>query len=376
MSKKIHTLKRPGKPEQMLRKHRSYQDDSSNSATIIEEPVFIGMLKFIVALSLVAPLAFVPSAEAREVRVYSGRHYNTDRKAFKQFSNETGIKVRLIESTGISLIERLKREGANSNADVILLVDAARVNNAADAGLLQPIKSQKLISNIPSRYRDPSNRWFGFTRRVRAIIVNPNIVNSNTINTYADLAKPELKGKLCLRKRKNVYNQSLVADQIILKGKAKADLWVKQMVANVSQPYFSGDVSLIRAVGQGKCGVGLVNHYYLARMQAGASGQSDKTLTSNIRLVMPNPAHVNISAAAVAKSAKNKKEAIQFIEFLSSPQGSRLIADPTFEYPLKGFGTSKELTKFGRFTPDDVSISALGATQKTAIQVMANAGWR
>ena len=91
---------------------------------------------------------------------------------------------------------------------------------------------------------------------------------------------------------------------------------------------------------------------------------------------MPNPAHVNISAAAVAKSAKNKKEAIQFIEFLSSPQGSRLIADPTFEYPLKGFGTSKELTKFGRFTPDDVSISALGATQKTAIQVMANAGWR
>ena len=316
------------------------------------------------------------AAEAREVRVYSGRHYNTDKKAFKLFSEQTGIKVRLIEAKGISLVERLKREGDNSNADVILLVDAARINSVAKAGLLQPVKSKTLISDIPSAYRDPLNRWFGFTRRVRAIIVNPDIVDPNTIKNYGDLAKPSLKGKVCLRKRKNVYNQSLVADQIVLKGEKEASSWVKQMVNNVSQPFFSGDVSLIRAVGQGKCGVGLVNHYYLARMQAGASGESDQDLASNIGLIMPNPAHVNISAAGVAKSAQNKNEAIQFIEFLSSPQGSSLIAGPTYEYPLKGFGTSEELRKFGRFTPDNVSISALGETQRTAIQVMANAGWR
>ena len=135
------------------------------------------------------------------------------------------------------------------------------------------------------------------------------------------------------------------------------------MIKNVSQPYFGGDVSLIRAVGQGKCGVGLVNHYYLARMQAGASGKNDQKVTSNIKLVMPNPAHVNIGAG-VAKSAKNKLEAIQFIEFISSPKGSRLIAGPTFEYPLKGLGTSKELKAFGKFIPDDVSISALGCNRK------------
>ena len=334
------------------------------------------MLRFLVALSLVAPFAAIPSVEAKEVRVYSGRHYNTDRAAYKQFSKETGIKVRLIEATGISLVERLKREGKNSNADVILLVDAARINNAAEAGLLQPVPSKELQSNVPSRYRDPLNRWFGFTRRVRAIIVNPNVVDLNTIKTYSDLANPALKGKLCLRKRKNVYNQSLVADQILLKGETAASAWVKGMVKNVSQPYFGGDVSLIRAVGQGRCGVGLVNHYYLARMQAGSSGKDDQNVTSNIKLIMPNPAHVNISAAGVAKSAKNKEEAIKFIEFISSPKGSRLIADPTFEYPLKNLGKSKELKAFGTFTPDDVSISALGATQKTAIEVMANAGWR
>ena len=360
----------------MLRSKRSKTAECSPDSLSIGVYIVLDMLRFIAALTLVAPFADMPSMEAKEVRVYSGRHYNTDRAAYKHFSEKTGIKVRLIEATGISLVERLKREGENSNADVILLVDAARINNAAEAGLLQPVSTKELQSNVPSRYRDPSNRWFGFTRRIRAIIVNPNVVDPNTINNYSDLASPVLKGKVCLRKRKNVYNQSLVADQIILKGQTAASAWVKGMVKNVSQPYFGGDVSLIRAVGQGKCGVGLVNHYYLARMQAGSSGKNDQKVTSNIKLIMPNPAHVNISAAGVAKSAKNKTEAIQFVEFITSPNGSRLIAGPTFEYPLKTLGTSKELKAFGKFTPDSVSVSDLGATQKTAIQVMANAGWR
>ena len=316
------------------------------------------------------------AAEAREVRVYSGRHYNTDKKAFKLFSEQTGIKVRLIEAKGISLVERLKREGDNSNADVILLVDAARINSVAKAGLLQPVKSKTLISDIPSAYRDPLNRWFGFTRRVRAIIVNPDIVDPNTIKNYGDLAKPSLKGKVCLRKRKNVYNQSLVADQIVLKGEKEASSWVKQMVNNVSQPFFSGDVSLIRAVGQGKCGIGVVNHYYLARMQAGKTGAKDKELGNAIKLIMPNPAHVNISAAGMAKSAKNKSEAIQLIEYLASAKGSREISGPTYEYPLKGFGNASQLKAFGQFNPDNVSISQLGKTQPKAIQIMAASGWK
>ena len=331
---------------------------------------------FVAVLVAGMPLANTLPSIAKEVRVYSGRHYNTDRQVFKAFSQKTGIKVRLIEATGITLVERLKREGNNSNADVILLVDAARINNAAKENLLAPIQSEQIKKNVPARYRDPKNRWFGLTRRVRAIIVNPNLVNPSSIKTYEDLAKSSLKGKLCLRKRKNVYNQSLVADQIVLKGEANATNWVKGMVKNVNQPFFGGDTSLIRAVGQGKCAVGVVNHYYLARMQAGASGQNDQRLTQSIKLIMPNPAHVNISAAGMAKSATNKKEAIALITFLTSPQGSSSMAGPTYEYPLNGFGTSSQLNNFGRFTPDNVSISQLGATQKRAIQIMANSGWR
>ena len=360
----------------MIQKHRTNWLNEMTSKTYDGGMKSKAMLKVLAGLCLVAPLFGCAAVSAQEVRVYSGRHYNTDRQVFKRFNETTGIKVRLVEATGISLVERLKREGSNSKADVIILVDAARINNAADAGLLQPIQSNTLKANIPARYRDPSNRWFGLTRRVRSIIVNPRIVDPSTINSYDDLSKPELKGKLCLRKRKNVYNQSLVADQIVLKGQAGATAWMRSMVGNVKQPFFSGDTSLIRAVGKGKCGVGIVNHYYLARMQAGDNGKSDHELAKNVKLIMPNPAHVNISAAGMATSAQNKREALKLIEFLSSPQGSQGLAGPTHEYPLKSQGSSKVLKKYGRFTADNVPITAIGANQKKAIQVMAQAGWR
>ena len=156
------------------------------------------MLKAFFGLALIPLMASPAAANEREVRVYSGRHYNTDRQVFKEFNQKTGIKVRLIEASGISLIERLKREGSQSRADVILLVDAARINNAADSGLLQPINNPNLISNVPENYRDSGNRWFGLTRRVRSIIANPNKVDLEAIKSYSDLAKPELKGQLCL----------------------------------------------------------------------------------------------------------------------------------------------------------------------------------
>ncbi len=315
-------------------------------------------------------------ANAREVRVYSGRHYNTDRQIYKKFSEQTGIKVRLIESSQISLVERLKREGANSQADVVILVDAARISNAAKAGLLQPYRSAKLDREVPSAYRDPKARWYGLTRRVRVIVANPSKVNVGSIRTYADLANPSLQGKVCLRKRNNVYNQSLVADQLVLRGEAATKSWLKAMVSNVSQPYFGGDVSLARAVSQGICGVGIVNHYYVARMRAGASGSKDKVLANPLTVVTPDPAHVNVSAGGLARYAKNKKEAIALLEFLASPGGSQGMAGPTYEYPLNGYGTSLELKKFGTFRPDRVTISQLGANNAKAIQLMAQSGWK
>ncbi|WP_036902498.1 MULTISPECIES: extracellular solute-binding protein [Prochlorococcus] len=316
------------------------------------------------------------NAESKEVRVYSGRHYNTDRLVFKKFAEQTGIRVRLIEATGISLIERLKREGKNSNADVILLVDAARITNAAKQGLLQPYRSVKLEESVPAKYRDPKFRWFALTRRVRVLVANPNLVDINKIKSYSDLSDPSLKGLVCLRKRNSPYNQSLVADQLVLNGDAKTQKWLKGMISNVSQPYFPGDIGITRAVAQGKCGIGIVNHYYVARMLAGVNGKKDIEFAKKVRVITPDPAHVNVSAGGLAKYAQNKSEGIQLLEFLASPTGSKGLAGPTYEHPLIGFNESKEVKIFGRFTPDKVSINQLGDFNSKAIKYMSQAGWK
>ena len=275
------------------------------------------------------------NSRQREVRVYSGRHYNTDRAVFKKFAEETGIKVRLIEAAGISLIERLKREGENSQADLILLVDAARITNAAKAGLLQSVESKSLENDVPNELKDKSNEWYALTRRVRVIVANPKVVDISKIRDYTDLADPSLKGKVCLRNRKSPYNQSLVANQIVNKGESKTQAWLTGMISNVSQPFFPGDISIIRAVSKKKCGVGIVNHYYVARMLAGVNGRRDSLYAKRTTVITPNPAHVNISAGGVAKYAKNKAEAIKLLEYLASPNGSKGLAAPTFEHPLK-----------------------------------------
>ena len=294
----------------------------------------------------------------REVRVYSGRHYNTDRSVYKKFAEETGIKVRLIEAAGISLLERLKREGKNSQADLILLVDAARITNAAKAGLLQSLESKSLENDVPMALKDKDKEWYALTRRVRVMVANPKVVDVSKINDYTDLADPSLKGKVCLRNRKSPYNQSLVANQIVNKGESKTKAWLNGMISNVSQPFFPGDISIIRAVSKRKCGVGIVNHYYVARMLAGVNGRRDALYANRTFVITPNPAHVNISAGGVAKYATNKAEAA-----------------PTFEHPLKEVNQNPIVKNFGEFIPDKVTVDDLGRNNSLAIKLMKDAGW-
>ena len=311
----------------------------------------------------------------KEVKVYSGRHYNTDRSVFKKFAEETGIKVRLIEAAGISLIERLKREGENSQADLILLVDAARITNAAKSGLLQKINSITLENDVPIGLKDPNKEWYALTRRVRVMVANPKVVDVSKINDYTDLADPSLKGKVCLRNRKSPYNQSLVANQIINKGEEATKNWLNGMISNVSQPFFPGDISIVRAVSKRKCGVGIVNHYYVARMLAGVNGRRDALYAKKTTVLTPNPAHVNISAGGVAKYATNKNEAIELLEYLASPKGSKGLAAPTFEHPLKEVNQNPIVKEFGEFVPDKVTVEDLGINNSIAIKLMKDAGW-
>ena len=327
------------------------------------------------ASSFLVNISFPSYSTEREVKVYSGRHYNTDREIYKKFAEETGIKVRLIEAAGISLIERLKREGSNSQADLILLVDAARITNAAKLGLLQKIESSSLEKDVPVGLKDPDKEWYALTRRVRVMVANPKVVDVSKINDYTDLADPSLKGKVCLRNRKSPYNQSLVANQIVNKGQEATKNWLNGMISNVSQPFFPGDISIVRAVSKRKCGVGIVNHYYVARMLAGVNGRRDSLYAKKTVVLTPDPAHVNISAGGLAKYATNKSEAIQLLEFLASPKGSKGLAAPTFEHPLKEVNQNQIVKNFGEFTPDRVTVEQLGENNSMAIKMMKEVGW-
>lgn len=331
-------------------------------------------------LGLLGLAALVPAPARAEVElgVYSGRHYNSDQALYKAFTARTGIRVKLLEGKDDALIERLRQEGANSPADVLVLVDAARLDKAAGLGLFQPARSPALRRDVPAPLRDPRDRWFALTRRVRVVIVNPKRVNPATIRTYADLAKPALKGKLCLRDSKSVYNQSLVADQLILRGEAATRGWIRGLVANLnpSQSFFTADIPLARAVAKGDCAVGLVNSYYVARLLSGDSGAADKALARNLKVIFPTPAHVNVTGAGVTRASKQAAAATKLIEFLASASGGKGYAAANNEYPLKGHGGHPILTSWGPFQDDGVSVQAMGARNRDAVSLMRNNGWR
>ncbi|MDM7938310.1 MAG: extracellular solute-binding protein [Cyanobium sp. CZS 48M] len=316
------------------------------------------------------------SSSGQEVNVYSGRHYNTDKELYKQFTAKTGIKVNLLEGKDDELIVRLKSEGKGSPADVLVLVDAARIQRARQEELFQPINSEALQRDVPANLRDPAGSWFALTRRARPIMVNPALVDPASLGTYADLANPALKGKLCLRNRASVYNQSLVADILAQKGADATRTWLQGLVANVKTPFFTSDTPMLRALGRGECGVTVANQYYLARMLTTEAKAEDRALAQKIKVVFPRPTHVNITAAGVTRHAKNPQAATRLIEFLVSPSSGKGYAAANNEYPLKGFGDNPILNGFGTFEPSPVSADQLARGNREANALMVETGWK
>jgi len=328
------------------------------------------------ATTLASAIGVAGMAQNRpqDVNVYSGRHYNTDKQLYAEFTRRTGIKVNLLEGKDDELIQRLKSEGSKSKADLLVLVDAARIIRAQEADLFRPIRSAELNKDVPSNLRDPQGAWYALTRRARPVMVNPAIVRPGLIRTYADLGRPELKGKLCLRNRASVYNQSLTADELVRRGKPATQQWLRGLTANVKQPLFTSDTPMLRAVGQGQCGAAVANQYYLARMLQDKNG-AERSTAAKVKVVWPNPTHVNISAGGVTRHARNPEGAQRLLEFLVSPSSGEGYAAANNEYPLKGWGNNPILKGFGSFRPSPVSMEQLGRRNREAVQLMTQAGW-
>jgi iron(III) transport system substrate-binding protein len=319
-------------------------------------------------------------AKERVVNVYSARHYDSDDALFKQLTKESGLKVNVVEGQDDELIERIKTEGANSPVDVFITVDAGRLWRAQEKGLFQPIQSKILEQRIPANLRHPKGLWFGLTKRARAIVYNKTKVKPSQLSTYEALAQPQWKGKVCVRSSNNVYNQSLLGSMIESKGAAATEAWAKGLVQNFARPAQGSDTDQIKAVAVGTCDVALANHYYFLRLQDSKKPETQK-LAAKVGIFFPNQSdrgtHVNISGAGVAAHAPHKQEAIQFLEFLTSPEAQKLFAEGNDEYPVvANVPIPAPLKAFGTFKTDTVNVSAYGRNSPEAVKIADRAGWK
>ncbi|MBE9129624.1 MULTISPECIES: Fe(3+) ABC transporter substrate-binding protein [unclassified Coleofasciculus] len=320
------------------------------------------------------------AANAGEINLYSARHYDTDDALYTNFTEETGIKVNLIESDADELIEKIKSEGANSPADVLITVDAGRLWRAQEEGLLQPISSEKLEAAIPANLRDPQGNWFGLSKRARVIVYNPENVKPEELTSYEALTEPEWKGRVCIRSSENIYNQSLVASKIESKGAEETENWVKGLVANFARPPEGNDTAQIKAVAAGQCDVAIVNHYYVARVKQSEEAE-DQEVASNIAVLFPNQneegTHVNISGGGVVANAPNKENAVKFLEYLVTPEAQEIFANQANEYPVvANIKPNSEVASFGEFKESDVNVLSYGKNNPDAVKLMDRAGWK
>jgi len=318
---------------------------------------------------------------AGEVNIYSSRHYQSDEKLYAAFTDATGIKVNRIEGTDDALIERIRNEGTNSPADVLITVDAGRLWRAEQAGILQPVSSKTLNERIPENLREPNGHWFGFSQRARVIVYDKAKVDDpKTLTRYEDLADPRWKGRVCIRSGSNIYNLSLMSALIEHLGEEPAERWAEGVVANFARPPQGGDTDQIKAVAAGECEVALANTYYFVRLMR-SNDPADKAVAEKLAVVFPNQqdrgTHVNVSGAGVARNAPNEAQAVRFLEYLASDEAQRHFAEGNNEYPVApGIEANEALLSLGSFKIDPINVAVYGKNQAQAQKIFDRAGWK
>lgn len=349
------------------------------------------MKKQWVALAALA-LVWGAAAQAQEqvVNLYSARHYSTDEALYNNFTKATGIKINRVDADDAGIIARLKAEGSASPADVILLVDAARLWRGEQDGLFLPIKSKLLEDAIPANLRaapaaDGGIPWFGFSTRARVVVYDKVRVKREDVDTYEELGDPKNKGKLCIRSGAHPYNLSLFGAVTEHLGPEKSEAWLKGMVDNMARAPKGGDTDQIKAVAAGECQIGVTNSYYLARMMR-SNNPEDRAVVEKVGVVFPNQnswgTHVNIAGAAVARHAKNQANAVKFLEYLASPSAQNYFANGNNEWPVaKGVNTDNPALKAmtggsGQFKSETIPISAVGANQVKVQQMLDRVGFK
>ncbi|MDE2417387.1 MAG: extracellular solute-binding protein [Burkholderiales bacterium] len=341
---------------------------------------------FAIALALAA-LAPVAQAQDAVLNLYSARHYPSDEALYSGFTKATGIRIQRVDSDDAGILSRLRAEGAASPADVVLLVDAARLWRAEVDGLFRPVKSKVLESAVPAQLRaktsDEGTPWFGFSTRARVIVYDKASVKKEDVDTYEELADPKNKGKLCIRSGSHPYNLSLFGAMVEHMGPEKTEEWLKGMVGNMARSPKGGDTDQIKGVASGECAIAVTNTYYLARLMR-STNPEEKAVAERVGVVFPNQAtwgtHVNVAGGGVAKNSKNTANAIRFLEYLASPEAQNHFANGNNEWPvvpgLKLDNPALKAMTGGSFKSELINISAVGMNQIKVQQMLDRVGFK
>jgi iron(III) transport system substrate-binding protein len=329
-------------------------------------------------LALAGSLAAAGTALAQpgEVNVYTYRENKLIQPLFDAFTKDTGIKVNVISASS-GLEQRIKTEGANSPADVLLTVDISRLEEAVQAGITQPIASAALDQVVPSQYRDPEGHWYAVSMRARVVYASKDRVTQPSI-TYEELADPKWKGKICIRSGQHMYNNALFAAMIAKHGEAKAEQWLKSVKTNLAQRPSGGDRETARDVAAGKCDIGIGNTYYWALMH---DKEPDKKAWADATKVMlptfeNGGTHVNVSGVALIKTAPNKANAMKFIEWMVGDKAQHMHADMNYEYPIRaGIAINPTIAGYGPLKPDQLPLGQIAANRKKASTLVDKVGF-
>ena len=347
--------------------------------------VTLPRLGLVAAVALAALAASPTAAQAQTLNLYSARHYQTDEALYANFTKATGIQINRVDADDAGLLARLKTEGSASPADVILLVDAARLAQAEREGLFKPFKSAPLEAAIPAQYRAAptveGTAWWGYSTRARMIVFNKAAVARGDVGRYEDLADPKHKGKVCTRSGSHPYNLSLFGALHEHLGAAGLQTWLKGVVGNMARQPKGGDIDQIRAVASGECQIALTNSYYWARLML-SNKPEDQAVVDKVGAVMPNQqsygTHMNIAGGAMAKHAKNTAAAQKFLEYLASAQAQAYFANGNNEWPVVAGIQLRNaaLDSMGNFKRETIPVSAVAGNIAKVQQMLDQVGYK
>ena len=350
------------------------------------QAITIRTIAFAAALVLLCGAIWAPSVlstdDGESVNIYSARKEALILPILERFRDQTGIEFSLVTGKADALLKRLRMEGEASPADVFITVDAGRLHRAKEAGVLQKIGSESIDAAVPAHLRDADGFWVALSKRARTIVHARDRVDATALSTYEGLADPTWKGRICIRSSGNIYNQSLVASMIEASGVEQTEAWAEALVGNFARPPAGGDTDQLRAVAAGECDVAVANTYYFGRLAA-SSKEEDQAVAAALKVFWPNQGegdrgvHMNVSGVGITASAQNRDSAIRLLEFLVSPEAQTWYAEVNHEYPVvHGVAASETLESFGAFKEDTLNLTALGANNRQAVELMDRAGWR